>query len=257
MTQKEQTVDIAPLSKERHADLSLDMSDRFAFAKRFSSVPIVLRELGSAVRDLPVFFVKGKDGLQLTALLGFEKGENTHVRADGTWEGRYVPATLRQYPFVLGMIKGQKDALLSIDQAYDGFNVEGRGTPLFDEDGEPTEIVKSARNFAQQFAQSSALTQKFCQEIDALEILDPIVVKAEKPDGQTHELRGLHVVSREKLLALPPEKANELLRTGMLESIFLHLHSLGNMGLASGRSSAPGASANVNGARSPDLRQLG
>lgn len=257
MTERRQTVDIAPLSRQRHADLSLDTSDRFSFAKNFSAVPIVLRELESAVRDLPVFFSKDGEGVRLMALLGIEKGENLHVRADGSWDGRYVPATLRQYPFVLGMVEGREDALLSIDQQYEGFNTEGRGTPLFDQAGEPTEIVQSARKFAEQFAKSSALTRKFCGEMDALNILDPIVVRANNVDGKEQQIRGLQVVNREKLLALPAEQIKEMLRTGMLESIFLHLHSLGNIGFPMTSKVTAGTPNRTNGVSAQDLSQLG
>jgi hypothetical protein len=249
--------DIAPLSKAKHGDWSLDSEGGYDFARRFSVVPVVLRETSAAALELPIFFTREGDGIKMIALLSVRKGKNAHVREDGTWEGDYIPAVLRQYPFVIGMVEGQSQALLSIDQGYPGFNQEGRGAALFDDSGEPAKIVASARQFAEEFAKSSTLTRKFCEDLNALDILDPMSVTLQGPDGTKNKIQGLLMVSREKLKALPADEVYKMLRSGMMEVIFSHLLSLGNLGSLAPQSTEGRAARHSGQPRPADMRQLG
>ena len=257
MSDQNTAVDIAPLSKDKHAGWSLDMGQRYDFARQFSVVPVVLREISTAARELPIFFARDGEGIRLIALLSARKGGNDHVRADGTWEGDYVPAVLRQYPFVIGMVEGQDEALLSIDQGYPGFNQEGRGVALFDEAGHPTKVVRDARNFAQEFAKSSTLTRKFCSDLQSLDVLDPMAMTVTGPDGKKNEIRGLLMVSREKLKALAADKIHEMLRSGMMEAIFSHLLSLGNLASLASHSSGEQEVKRTEKPGPSDIQQLG
>ena len=50
-----------------------------------------------------------------------------------------------------------------------------------------------------------------------------------RPDGEKREIDGLQTVNRDKLKALPDEKVKELLTSNLMELIFMHLQSLGNL----------------------------
>ena len=90
-----------------------------------------------------------------------------------------------------------------------------------------------------------------------LDILAPVDLTMKGSAGKTADVRGLLTVSREKLKSLAPSKAKELLRTDMMEALFLQLHSLEN--LNSSKYQTPGAPPvkRDETLQSPDLRQLG
>jgi len=221
--------DVAPLSSEAHGDWSLQREGGYGFARQMSAAPLVLREMAAAAREFPVAFAREGGGVRLFAVLGLKKGENLFVRADGRWDGGYVPAGLRQYPFVIGRVKDSDRALLSIDQGYAGFNRKGEGEALFGENGEVSEFVAKARDFAEELAKSSALTERFCKTLADLDVLSPMRITLAGPDGEKREIDGLRTVDRDKLKALPGDKVKELLESNSMELIFLHLQSLGNL----------------------------
>jgi hypothetical protein len=104
--------DVAPLSKEAHGDWSLQMEGGYGFTRHLSAAPLVLREMSAAAREYPIVFAREGDGIKPFAILGLKKGENLFVQEDGRWGGSYVPALLRQYPFVIGRVKDSDQALL-------------------------------------------------------------------------------------------------------------------------------------------------
>ena len=221
--------DVAPLSKETHGDWSLQMEGGYGFARHMSAMPLVLREMPAVAREFPIVFAREGDGIKPFAILGLKKGENLFVQEDGRWGGSYVPAGLRQYPFVIGRVKDSDQVLLSIDQGYAGFNQNGEGEALFNENGVASELVTKARDFAEDLAKSSALTERFCKTLMDLDLLSPMRITLAGPDGKKREIEGLQTVDREKLKVLSGDKVQELLQSNSMELIFLHLQSLGNL----------------------------
>lgn len=254
--------DVAPLSKEAHGDWSLQMEGGYGFARQMSAVPLVLREMPAAAREFPIIFAREGDGIKLFAILGLKKGENLFVQEDGRWGGSYVPAVLRQYPFVIGRVKDSDRALLSIDQGYAGFNQKGEGEALFEgksetlfgENGAASELVTKARDFAEDFAKSSVLTGRFCKTLKDLDVLSPMRITLAGPDGEKREIDGLQTVDRDKLKALPGDKVKELLESNSMELIFLHLQSLGNLRSLASRIPKEHGAADLPDVDIPDLK---
>ena len=79
------------------------------------------------------------------AVLGVRGPENLFVAPDGTWTAKYVPAFLRRYPFVFS--QAEERLILCIDDAFPGLNREGRGQPLFQDDGSPSPYVDGVVKF--------------------------------------------------------------------------------------------------------------
>jgi len=220
---------VVPLSKDTHGDWSLQMDGGYDFARTLRVIPLVLREIPAASRELPVVFRREGDRIRPAALVGLTPGVNCMVDTDGRWRGSYVPAILRQYPFAIGRVKGSKDGLLSIDQAYAGLNQKGHGRRLFDDKGEATELLTRARDFALELSRSTAVTAGLCDAMQEMDILKPMNVAIKTPAGESISICGVLVADREKLKALPSDKLALLLKTNCLEVIFLHLRSLENI----------------------------
>lgn len=162
-------------------------------------------------------------------ILGLRDGENLMVRADGSWDARYMPAFLRRYPFAYAADPDGRLNLL-VDAAWDGFN-DKEGELLVQPNGEPTEFLKQAMAYLDTFEQESMRTRAFCERLVALDLLTSRQLDGSLPEaagGQTVSVGGFSVVDEEKLRALPDAVVLELHRSGALGLIQAHLLSLGN-----------------------------
>ena len=88
-----------PVSPQRHGDWSVKAGADFGFARHVNSVPLMAAEFPAAAAEYPVVFT-GTDNVMPAILLGAREKENLFVAEDGSWDGRYVPAFVRRYPFV-------------------------------------------------------------------------------------------------------------------------------------------------------------
>ena len=91
-----------PLSAETHRDLRFSPDQPFDFARELVFIPLTAAELFKVARETVIVFPIQRGVPQ--ALVAFEAGCNVYIDDAGHWMGRYVPAHLRRYPFVLGEI---------------------------------------------------------------------------------------------------------------------------------------------------------
>jgi len=109
-----------PLNADVHRNARLGPSDgNFTFCAKTNSIPLAAVEFFDAAREYPVAFT-GTPGGQFfpIALVGVRQNENLFVGADGRWQGRYVPAFVRRYPFVLAEKQSAEDFNVYLDEAY-------------------------------------------------------------------------------------------------------------------------------------------
>ena len=118
--------------------------------------------------------------------------------------------------------------VLCIDEAFAGFNREGRGQRLFEDDGKPSEYVDNVLKFLQEFQAQFNRTQTFCGKLKELDILEPMQAQVDLASGERLSLRGFQAVNRAKLKALPADKLAALAQTDELELLYLHLQSMRN-----------------------------
>jgi hypothetical protein len=203
----------------------------YGFARDLSSIPLLSSEFAFALHEYPIVFSKAGDDYIPAALSGLKEQQNLFVDAKKKWTGNYIPAFIRRYPFIFVPAKQNPDKqlLLCIDEAYTGCNMTGKGDSLFRPDGEQTEYLKQALNFVATYQQALQETNAFCKTLKSLDLIAPLNLTLTSPQGQKVALAGLHAVRRDKLHALAPEKLSELIKSGVLEMIYAHLLSLGNL----------------------------
>lgn len=217
------------LNKVQHKDLKIKpMENDFNFARDTNSVILAGVEFTEAAREYPIVFAKAGETVVPVALLGLRNQENLFVKEDGAWDARYVPAFVRRYPFVLAETGEQGQRMVCIDESFPGLN-EKEGQALF-EDGEPTQLLKQAMDFLEEYQRQYMRTERFVQRLQDNELLMSLNAKVDMVDGQQYGLTGLLAVDEKKLLQLPDDKALELYRSGELAWVYCHLMSLGNMG---------------------------
>lgn len=222
---------VVPLSSEAHRDLSVKMSETFDFARDLNSVPLLAAEFTTAVADHPIVFAGQGEAVFPAVLLGLTDGANLSVDAAGNWTGGYVPAFLRRYPFVFTPTEDGSDGnfTLCLDEASPAVNREGRGERLFNDQGGRTPWLEGKLAFAAEFHGQFHKTREFCRRLDSLGVLEDAQARYRTSDGREASMGGFAVVNRDRLKQVDPAALPALMRTGMLELCYAHLHSLQNI----------------------------
>jgi hypothetical protein len=217
-----------PVNKERHADLSVKSGKDFGFARLVNSVPLLTVEFLRAAPEYAVVFAGDGDNIIPVAILGAEAERNAFVNDDGSWDGKYVPAYVRRYPFVFASSDDGKNFTLCLDDSFDGCNTDGRGERLFDAEGNRTQYLETVLNFLKEYQAQFQRTRAFCSRLKELDLLEPMQATFTLPSGQRRNLTGFMAVNRGKLKALEGDVLARMAKSDELELIYLHLHSMQN-----------------------------
>ncbi|MDB5859167.1 MAG: hypothetical protein JWQ76_2856 [Ramlibacter sp.] len=218
------------LDRTKHRRRKVKASTSFAFARKANSVYLAGVEFGEACKEYAVVFTRAGAGggkVVPVVMLGLRSRENLFVDAENRWTGRYIPAFVRRYPFVLADLPGQSLGVC-IDEAYAGLN-DQEGEPLFDDAGQDTPFLRNALDFLTQYQREYLRTEAFCQKLEQAGLLTEMNARADLVDGRTFTVGSLLVVDEKKLLALPDATALSLFRSGEMHLISMHLLSLSNM----------------------------
>ncbi|WP_295430287.1 SapC family protein [uncultured Thiodictyon sp.] len=217
-----------PLSSQRHIGLSVKVGGDFGFARKANSVPLTAVEIPRAAADYVVVFAGQGDGIMPVVILGIEPEHNLFIKENGAWDGVYVPAFVRRYPFVFAGSADAKTFTLCIDESFSGCNRDGRGEQLFDTDGERTQYLDTVLNFVKDYQVQHQRTSALCKHLSDLGLLEPMQAQFTLPGGARRGLTGFMAVNRTKLKALDRETLTNLVVSDELELIYLHLQSLQN-----------------------------
>lgn len=219
---------VQPITRDKHGELYLKAGKDFVFAKEVNSVPLMAAEFPAAASDLPIVFTEADDGVLPVAVLGIERDVNLMVDDDNRWQGEYVPAFFRRYPFVFASSADGKSFTLCVDEDYEGINSEGRGERLFDADGEQTQYLSRVLSFLQDYQAHFQRTRAFCRRLVDLDLLESVEAQVRLPEGGRRTLTGFKAINRNKLKELPAEQLQSLMSNDELELIHIHLQSMRN-----------------------------
>lgn len=217
-----------PVSSGRHAQCSVEPGKSFAFTRKVNSVPLMAVEFPQAAPEYAVVFAQGGEEVVPVVILGARQNENLYLTDDDAWRAKYVPAFIRRYPFVFSASEDGKTFTLCVDEAYQGFNYQGRGQALFTEEGKPTPYVDNVLKFLQEYRAQFLRTQNFCKKLKDLDLLEPMRAEFTLAGGEKTTLTGFQAVDRARLKALPAATLSELAASDELELIYLHLQSMRN-----------------------------
>jgi len=218
-----------PLSAKLHEKWSLAPRADYEFASHSNSVPLAAAEFPAAAGEYAIVFAGQEGAISPVAILGLKPDENLYLDETHQWEARYIPAFVRRYPYVFSKSKEGDKLILCIDEQYGGWNQEGDGQALFDENGEHTEYLGKILNFVEDYQRQSERTQAFCRKLGELELLEPMAARFKLPSGDKAQLTGFMAIDRDKLKALSGDTLAELARTGGLDLMYAHLQSLRNL----------------------------
>lgn len=214
------------LDRELHKGLRLKASNAH-FSAKSQAVPVVAAEFPEACLEYPIVFVNGADGSWLAlAITGLKPNANAFVNEEGQWNARYVPMSVRRYPFILA--EGEGDQLsLAVDLAAPHWGPEGEA--LFDDQGEPSELVRNLMPQLAEFQSQAKLTSDMARKLSDAGLLTQQNLQIKLGDGREAAVDGVWMVDEAKLRELPDEKVLAWFKTGELAVIHAHMLSLRNL----------------------------
>ena len=217
-----------PVSAARHANVSIEASDSYAFSAGINAVPLMAVEFPHASAEYAIVFAADGDSVMPVVVLGIRNEQNLYLSPDAHWKAKYIPAFIRRYPFVFSASADGKRLTLCIDESHPGVNREGRGQALFGADAKPTPYVEKVLAFLKEYQLHFERTRVFCHRVKELGLLEPMQAKVTTPKGEKLTLNGFQVVGREKLRALGGDVLQQLAKNDELELLYLHLASMRN-----------------------------
>lgn len=219
---------VAPVSAQRHADVSVDATRDYGFSANVNAVPLMSVEFSAAAAEYAIVFTTVGDDVLPAVILGVRGGNNVYLSSDSSWSARYIPAFIRRYPFVFAATPDGKALALCIDESHPGVNREGRGERLFTHEGKPTAYAKQVSQFLQVYQGQFERTRRFGRKVRELGLLEPVGAEVSSAQGTKVKMSGMLSVSRKKLRELDAEHLVELARADELDLLYLQMFSLRN-----------------------------
>jgi hypothetical protein len=217
-----------PISAARHANVSVEASNGYAFSAGVNAAPLMAVEFPRASAEYAIVFTAAGDNVMPAVVLGVRNEQNLYLSPEAHWKADYIPAFIRRYPFVFSSSADGKTLTLCIDESHPGVNREGRGNALFGADAKPTPYVEKVLEFLKEFQAQFERTRQFGRRIQELQLLEPMQANVTTPKGEKLTLSGFLAVSRDKLRALSGATLEKLAKNDELELLYLHLASLRN-----------------------------
>jgi hypothetical protein len=218
------------LDRNAHRNLRLKTTPSgLKFAAKSVALPIAPAEFPHSALEFPIVFAVNETGSSTPiGLFGVRENENLFIDENGVWQGFYIPAFIRRYPFVLNVDPTSNAPYVLIDEAFDGIS-ETEGERLFEEDGKETAFMKSTLEFLSDFMGQSEQAGLFVETLKKHDLLIPQQVVFTRSEDESYTLDGFHIVDEKRLSALSDEVTLQLARSGDLARIHTHLLSLNNI----------------------------
>ena len=225
--------DIAAFAPEQHGQLSFPVQPpNFGFAARADVIPLLVNEISQASRYYPLVFTPGTSGepFVLAAMVGVGDGVNRFVGTDSQWRANtYIPAYVRQYPFLAVNTPDGKDTILAIDKSAEWINLKGP-SPFFGADGKPSERLEQTLAFAREYRSFAQRTAAMAQALQDAGVLEAGVLNLPRQgDVKARQINGFMIVSETKLNALSDEAVLKLHKSGAMGLAYAQLLSLSNL----------------------------
>lgn len=219
----------AALEKTRHAKSTVSAVPNLSFARTTNSLAINAIEFIEAAKYYPIAFTPADEPMAL-AIVGLEN-DNYFLDAHGNWRAdTYIPAYVRQYPFIFFEEQEQNKFFLCVDEKSVHFSAEGRegDLRLFNDDGTPSVTTNQALEFCSSYYRHHAITRNFARDLKKHNLLTPYQSQIKLQTGRTVTLSGFMMIDENAFNALPDDVFLDFRAKGWLPFIYLALTSASN-----------------------------
>ena len=215
---------MVPVNKVRHGGKKVRSSNDFHFASKFHVAYVTVHEFARAAAIYPLVFLEADDDFRPVVLMGLDAGENLFVDSEGNWSGSYIPAIIRRYPFALTKAAEADQYIVCVDEASDLLS-DTEGSPLFDEQGNPTQVIENVKRYLVELQQMDTLTHEFSKFLIQNNLFTPLNMRVNTA-SQVRNITGCYVINEERLNNFSDAKFIEIRQKGYLPAIYAHLISL-------------------------------
>jgi len=217
---------IVPVALERHRHKKVRNTTQFDYASRFHIAYVTMHEFARAAATYPIVFLEDKpnDGFRPVVLMGLQAGENLFVGPDGAWGASYIPAMIRRYPFALSKSPEEGRFVVCVDEGSSLLS-DTEGAALFDEQGQPTQVIENVKRYLAELQQMDQMTQDFTRFLQSQNLLTPLNMRVNAAT-QARNITGCYVINEERLNSFSDNLFLELRAKGYLPAIYAHLMSL-------------------------------
>ena len=226
------------LDRNVHINLRLSPITNARFAAQSAAVPLVAAEFAEACLEYPIVFMKSGAEWVAVAITGLATNENLFINDKDEWVGRYVPLSVRRYPFLLALrddgqwcVSMDQDCEQIIDvlQNHNGTHQDVAGERLFDDAGEPSPGMRNTINMLFDFQAQANATSALIQRLAEAQLLTESQLQIALADGRKAVLNGGWIVNEAALKNLPDTTVAAWFRNGDLSLVYTHLISLRNL----------------------------
>jgi hypothetical protein len=217
---------IVPITLDAHRNKKIKSITSFNFAQNFNLASIMVHEFSRASSTYPIVFLEDKerDEFRPVVLLGLETGTNLFVK-EGKWDASYIPAIIRRYPFALARTdeKGERYTVC-LDNDSDLIS-DDEGLALFNDKGEPEEMMERVKQYLSELQQMERFTQEFCHFLSEQNLFTPLNMKV-RQGNEIKDITGCYVINEERLNGFSNDKFLTIREKNFLPPIYAHLVSL-------------------------------
>lgn len=211
----------AVLDPHVHRDFTLHTDPGFQHSCATQLVSVAFSEVVELASCMPVVVVAARQSpAVLSALLGLKAGEN--LFSGSQWHGHAVPLRVQAAPFHYALEAAQ---LLTLIDEQSPLLAPG-GAALFASDGAATPVLKQRQALLMTLANGQHLAGQFVEQLQRLQLLQPLEVTVSHVTGETDTLTGLYTIDEHAFAALPAEILKRLQDNGMLAAMHAMLLSL-------------------------------
>lgn len=183
-------------------------------------------ELPRAMMAMPIAFLAEESEYSIVAVQGVQPGVNSFVSSDGKWQGSYIPASYRAYPFVLDNSESESEEILLCIDADSGHLLDDdTGEPFFNENLEPTKSLRDIAEFLSSIKSSIQVSSRLCKSLSEFGLLKPWELEPQL-EPQTKQVGGLYCIDETALNELSPDAYAEVRAAGAIPIIYCQLLSM-------------------------------
>lgn len=183
---------LVPVNRQRHQGAFYRRSQDLGFAREQMAVELSAEELPKAVASLPLALMDIERQPRVVALLSVLSERNHFITPGGRWNGGYLPALFRIYPFALRYREredGSSSPILCVDeQAL--VDEPQAGEALFDEGGQMSAALERVRDFLTRFEADRRKTRQACQQLADAGVVEPWELSVNL-EGRSQTVRGI------------------------------------------------------------------
>jgi hypothetical protein len=223
---------VAILNNVDHGDLRCQMGFGAAFGDAVNRMQLFPAEFAEAQRHHPIVFAPDQDGrLSAMVLLGFDRGENLHLGADG-WGESYIPVVRRRGPFSVSVKAdasgAESEMLVEVDLADPRIGTMA-GEPLFRPHGGNSAFLETVTEALLTLYEGAQAAPLFMEALVEQDLLREVQIEIDLGEGKSISIPGHFVIDENQFAKLGAAELKALRDGGYLVPIIHAMGSIANI----------------------------